>query len=160
MKKLFIVFLFLIVIISTNVYAQISNGEAVTNIALMVSRFQDWERPIIRTFNSRWRGDTFYGPGTIEDHLFQEGAFKGVARELSELIDWAISLDLRRLQPRDYIWLKNENSNAIYKTSQIADWQKSLSTEHRRIFDRGFAAGRLSVTGMTARLPDILSWRN
>ena len=154
-------FVGVLVLLTSAAFAQMSNGQAVKNSALLVSRWKDWRTHLFNIWDSRFRDNQFIGPGTYEDYVYQQGALHGIARGLSGLIDYCISLDLRRLLPDEYGWLTKENSDLFYRNSLKRDsWYDNLSTERKEIFDRGYLWGSLQITGESARFPDIWDWRD
>ena len=157
MKKVFFVMVF--VLLASAVFAQMSNGQAVKNSALLVSRSNDWRTHCNNIWDSRFKDNRFIGPGTYEDYVYQRGAFYGIQRGMSDLIDYCISLNLQRLLPDEYGWLTKDNSDRFYRRSLKESWYDNLSTERKEIFDSGYLIGRLHITGESARFPEIWDWK-
>jgi len=157
MKKLFVL-LFFVVIISTNIFAQVSMGQAATNTALIISRWSDWETRCNNIWNSRFKNSNFIGPGTYNDYIYQQGAFAGIAMAVSETIDQFIS-NIRMLQPEERKWLTADNSNIFFKKSQKTSWYDNLTTEQRKIYNSGYWVGYFWFTGESTILPDICEWK-
>jgi hypothetical protein len=109
----------------------LTNGEYIRNIALLVSRANDWETRCESFWNS-WFVDNnnrYIGPGSYEDYVYQLGAYRGIARAMSEAIDKCISLNLRMVDRESYRWLTEKNSDIYYNQSQKTSWYYELSAE-------------------------------
>ena len=150
MKK--IVVFFVIFVVSVCGLAAQTNREAVTNTALLVRRFGDWQSQC----NSYWerqfdRNNVYIGSGTYEDYVYQQGAFAGICMSLSEQIDQCISINLRMLLPNDYGWLTEEKSTLFYNMAQKGMWYNNLSEARKAIYDRGYWRGYFTLTGRKTR---------
>jgi hypothetical protein len=159
MKKAFCIAFFGLVIF--NGTFALTNGEYIRNIALLVRRWNDFTSRCNSYWESQFNNNNQYiGSGSFEDYICQQGAYAGIAKAMTEAIDKCISLNLGMGDPESYGWLTEKNSDIFYNISQKGSWYNGLSADRKKIYDLGYSWGLITITGDSARFPNIWDWKN
>jgi len=158
MKKAFFIVFFSLAFL--NETFALTNGEYIRNIALLVRRWNDFKSRCNSYWESQFDDNKYIGSGSFEDYVYQQGAYTGIAAAMTDAIDKCISLDLGMVDRESYGWLTEKNSDIFYNISQKGSWYNGLSADRKKIYDFGYFMGLMSITGESARFPNIWEWKN